>query len=413
MGQNHLHSSKHAYPFPQFSLYFAPMKQQLRKIKTKISNRFSHPFRPIDSWASTQQWLSSKRFNRGLNSYKKLYSESAVNRVPPKTLDSEIQWQFLVDYGNTAEAAFVAQIRQGRFWSNSAVITSDNKLLADVSPVFKMDPRQTPEKHPVFWKDITPPQKMSGNIGVLAAPGGNTYFHWMIDVVPRLHLLREWEKTGQKIDRFIVNGTSKAFQQQTLEMMGIDAHQIIDGSAHPHIVAEQLIVPSFPRHNTCLIAKWVFQYIRDEFIGGQSSVSDMNAPYVYVSRARASRRRMTNEDSILSLLEPYGFQTFFLEELSFAEQISLFSNAKCIVSPHGAGLTNLVFASPGAKIIEIYSPNYVSVSYWNISSQIGLDYYYLFGEGKRPEPYTDPHGLSEDITVDVAALEKILKLAEI
>lgn len=393
------------------------MKQQLRKVKANVLNpwleRFSHPYRPIGSWASTQEWLSSKWFNRRLNTYNPLYPASAIKRVLPKTLDPHLQWQFLVDYGNTAEAAFVTQIHQGRFWQDSAVITDDNKLLADVSPVFKIDPRRTPRKHPVFWKEVSPPEKMSGNIGVLSAPGGNTYFHWMIDVLPRLHLLREWEKTGQKVDRFIVNGTSKTFQRQTLEMLGLEAHQIIDGSAHPHILAENLIVPSFPRHNTCLIAKWVFQYIRDEFIGRQSPVSTINAPYIYISRARANRRHMTNEKQILALLASYRFQTFFLEELSFTEQISLFSQAKCIVAPHGAGLTNLIFASPGAKAIEIYSPNYVSVSYWNICSQIGLDYYYLFGEGNRPEPYTDPHGLSEDITVNIGALEKLLKLAEI
>ena len=363
------------------------MKQKISRIKEKIIgcflNNVSHPYRPVDSWTSTEQWFGSKWLDRNLNSYCQIYPESTVNRTLPKTLDSEIQWQFLLDYGSTAEAAFVAQIHQGRFWGNSAVLTTDNKLLADVSPAFKIDPRKTPRKHPVFWKEISTPKKISGNVGVLSAPGGNTYFHWMVDVLPRLHLLRKWEKAGRKIDKFIVNGTSKSFQKQTLEKLGISENQLIDGTAHPHLMADNLIVPSFPRHNTCLIAAWVFQYIRDEFINKQALDDQVNSPYVYISRSRADRRQILNETDLLDALKPYGFQPFFLEELSFSEQVSLFATAKCIVAPHGAGLTNLIFSSPGTKVVEIYSPNYVSVSYWNICSQLGLDYYYLFGEGNR------------------------------
>lgn len=46
---------------------------------------------------------------------------------------------------------------------------------------------------------------------------------------------------------------------------------------------------------------------------------------------------------------------------------------------------------------------------WNISTQINLDYYCLFGEGDRPPAYTEPHGLKEDITVNVQDLIEILK----
>ena len=55
----------------------------------------------------------------------------------------------------------------------------------------------------------------------------------------------------------------------------------------------------------------------------------------------------------------------------------------------------------------------VSVSYWNISTQISLDYYYLFGEGERPRDNIDPHYLSEDILINVGSLEEILRLAKI
>ena len=46
-----------------------------------------------------------------------------------------------------------------------------------------------------------------------------------------------------------------------------------------------------------------------------------------------------------------GFETVYTEELSFAEQVRLFSETRCLVSIHGAGLTNLMFMPPGGHML--------------------------------------------------------------
>jgi capsular polysaccharide biosynthesis protein len=99
--------------------------------------------------------------------------------------------------------------------------------------------------------------------------------------------------------------------------------------------------------------------------------------------------------------------------MPIAEQALLLSSAKVILAPHGAGLSNLVFCSPGTKVIEVFSPKYVNVCFWSLSNQMNLEYYYLIGEGQSPPEYVDPHQIKADISVNINSLSNLMKLAGI
>ncbi len=366
--------------------------------------------KPTGFYESTKNWISKPRLFKGKikPSYVEIYPSSPVTRIYPKTLDREIYWKFRQDYGTRSQPAFVATVPDGRFCQNTAVISPDNKLLSDVSFFVRVDPKN-PTNHPVFYKKIPPLQKLDGTVAVLSAMGANTYFHWMIDVLPRIDLLRRSGIPLEQIDYFIVNGIHLPFQQETLDILGISREKALDGTnEYPHIKADRLVVPSSPRHGTCNIGKWAFDFLREEFLGTEISKKSEQTERIYINRSRANRRKVINEPEVIDFLNKFGFQSIALESISVAEQARLFASAECVIAPHGAGLTNLVFCSPGTKVIEIFSPNYVSVSYWNISNQVGLNYCYLFSEGERPPEYTDPHQLSENILVNIGDLSKLL-----
>jgi capsular polysaccharide biosynthesis protein len=54
--------------------------------------------------------------------------------------------------------------------------------------------------------------------------------------------------------------------------------------------------------------------------------------------------------------------------LSNKSYITLFNGAKFIVSPHGAGLANLVFCKVGAKVLEMLSPLYLNACYRKVAA---------------------------------------------
>lgn len=73
---------------------------------------------------------------------------------------------------------------------------------------------------------------------------------------------------------------------------------------------------------------------------------------------RNATSRLFNQDEIFEQLEDRGYVKVMAEELSLFEQISLFKNARQIVSGSGAALTNTIYSSPGCRVIVLSSGRY-------------------------------------------------------
>jgi capsular polysaccharide biosynthesis protein len=232
----------------------------------------------------------------------------------------------------------------------------------------------------------------------------------MFDILPRLELLRRSEIKFKEIDWFIVNSLSKPYQQQTLDLLGIAKDKIIESDRHSHIQASELIVPSFPGYLDW-VPEGTIKFLRETFLP-QINLNQNNRSKIYVSRAKAKNRQLINEIEVSQLLTKSGFVTVFLEEMSFLEQVEIFANAKMIVSPHGSGLTNLVFCSSDTKVVELFSPNYIRTDYWMISQQLNLQHYYIVGQNFSCSSLRNlmyQNALTEDILVSINALKLILQ----
>jgi len=108
---------------------------------------------------------------------------------------------------------------------------------------------------------------------------------------------------------------------------------------------------------------------------------------LYISRRRAKRRRLLNEDEVTMLLEAQGFTSVTLEDLPMREQIDLFAGAETIVAQHGAGLTHLLHASPGTRVLEIQSarPDSEPLHYRSLALPLSLQYANVFCNEDHPK----------------------------
>ena len=326
-------------------------------------------------------------------------------------------------------ATFVAVIPEGRTWivpqksswlvcNAIATITPDNYLLADLSRDYpgKLPGCQgyKPLQHKIFNSLELPTLKeIDGAVAVLSGLSGNVYFHWMVDILPRIEILRQAGVNFDQIDWFLINSYQQKFQRETLKILGIPEERILESDSYPHIQAKQLIVPSFPGDLGWLPA-WALQFLRREFLK-DLALPKLNYPEaIYISRGKARYRRVLNEEDVLAVLSKFGFVSIALESMSFQEQVALFAHAKIIVAPHGSGLTNLIFCSPGTKVIELVSPHYIRHYFWVICRQLQLEHYYLTGDKFecdyiRSLMYQNP--LTEDIMVNMDNLEKMMEVA--
>jgi tetratricopeptide (TPR) repeat protein/capsular polysaccharide biosynthesis protein len=326
---------------------------------------------------------------------------------------------------------FVAVIPQGRAWITPqinywnvckaiAIITPDNQLLADVSRDYPGQlpgcSRYHPQHHQIFQQNHLPPlQKVEGSVAVLSGLSGHIYFHWMVDILPRIELLRRSELNFNQIDYFLVNSTRLPFQRETLQQLGIPADKILESDQFPHLQATQLIVPSFAGYLGWL-EPWAIQFLRQTFLTPEIKAKSGYPKRIYISRKNARHRRVLNETEVMEELSKYGFVSVELESLCFRDQVALFSRVQAIVAPHGSGLTNIIFCQKSAQIAEFISPHYNRHYYWVISQSLGLKHYSLTGEAFPCYPlrtlmYQNP--LTEDIWVNLTDLRKLIEMMKL
>jgi len=325
---------------------------------------------------------------------------------------------------------FVAIVPGGRAWImpkknywrlcyGIAIMTPDNYLLADLSREYPSPlpgcTKHDQSQHQIFDLEELPPlEKIDGKVAVLSVLSGNVYFHWMVDLLPRIEILRQGINL-EEIDWFVVNDHQQPFQRETLKSIGIKEEKILASDRHPHIQATELVVPSYPSYLGWL-QPWGLKFLREVFLQGITINRADISERIYVGRSNARYRRVMNEPEVVEILKQFGFTYVTPESMSLENQIAIFANAKIIVAPHGSGLTNIVFSNPGTKVIELFSPHYLRYYYWHISRLLGLEHYFLIGETFSCYPIRNimyESSLVEDILVNLDSLNQMLKVIDI
>jgi capsular polysaccharide biosynthesis protein len=295
----------------------------------------------------------------------------------------------------------IAELPEGRVLGPyRAVITAGGTLVGELSPYFGT---AGPNQHPVFVDLRLPaPTLVGGRLGVLAARGDVSYYHYLTDVLPRLRVL---EQAGA-VERLYVPA-SLPHQRQLLELAGIPSEHVLDADEVRHVQAEMLVVPGLPDADL-KTPPWVVSFLRERLL--PPGLERVPGRRLYVTRgSRSGSRIVTNEDEVVRMLEPFGFEVIDPGAMPVAEQIRTFAGADAIVAPHGAALANLAFASAGAAVIELFAPDYVQGCYWKICDCLpGVDYRYLVGTG-RPPRRGRMDGVDSDITVDLGSLKKLVE----
>jgi capsular polysaccharide biosynthesis protein len=107
---------------------------------------------------------------------------------------------------------------------------------------------------------------------------------------------------------------------------------------------------------------------------------------VFISR-RGSRN-ITNASEIEKfLVDQYGFQKFYFEDIPMLEQWSIIRHAKVVVGIHGAAFGALVFNRNQVKVLEFFNPGYVVNSIKNVTIAVGGKWSGIMGD--MPELYKE------------------------
>jgi hypothetical protein len=335
-----------------------------------------------------------------------IFTEEVIEIPIPKSNINFLPWRFEIYRKRLINRGFVVVFKNSRvFSSKGQIITEEKILISDLSRLFGV-PKQ---RLKLGYSNLVNTKKNENKVAVLTTAGSNTYYHWLFDILPRIQLLKK-ASIFEELDFFVLPKLIHDFQKSSLAFFNIPNSKILEIEDNELIFANDLIVPSLPSE-LGTVNLWALNFIRDSYLKGISTHSPNRK--IYISRKNASARRILNEIEIIEYLSGLGFEIIEAESFSFDDQVKLFSQAEVVVSPHGSGLSNIVFCNKKTKVIELFYGEFLVPCFWVIAAQLELDYYYetSWELDQDFSPYWESEG--KDDYFPIEKLKEILKTANI
>ncbi len=266
-------------------------------------------------------------------------------------------------------------------------------------------------EHPIFLRRRLPPvEHVAGTLVSLATRGGsNNYYHFLLDVLPRFGVFEE-TMPGRVADALYVPSTTR-WQQDLLQLVGLGDHTYVETQKHRAVSADRLVVPSLPNPKE-VAPRATVDWLRSRLVAHDTSDKPRR---IYVTRGSApNTRRFVREDALMERLEERGFVRIEPGGMSVRDQIDHYAAAEVVVAPHGAALTNLVFAAPGVRVLEMFPAEYVNQCFWAITQSVpDSKYAYLIaGDVAQHGPGDPMNKIQADIDLDpeavVAAVDRLI-----
>ena len=208
---------------------------------------------------------------------------------------------------------------------------------------------------------------------MLSMPLYHNFYHWMIEILPRLAILKKTKEDLSCLP-IVMPKQHPKFVKDSLVISGF-IHRILfidDGVARFNKL--HLLTKISQQNAPSPIA---VEWLRKTFIKYAEKTTNMRR--IYVSRRDANSRYVTNESDVEKLLFNYGFETICMSCFSLENQINIFQEAEIIIGSHGAAFANLVFTPAKSVFIELFSPHHLNHCFYHISGIRKLKYGFLVG----------------------------------
>lgn len=225
------------------------------------------------------------------------------------------------------------------------------------------------------------------------------FFHWFGDVLQKLEAM---EACGLETTDYLLVVPYKfdtTFSRYTLSKYNIKALFLSKNKVVK--VENALYIPQItPSGN---YRPELMKSIRKRFRAQVGS--KIEGKRVYITRSKAPKRTIANEDKLIPILKKHNFVIAAMEDLSFEEQLELIAQSNMLISLHGAGLTHMLWLPENSKVMEIRLKNdSINNCYFSLASDLNLKYFYALAtatDENKPTQLTD-------FVVDVEEFEKTL-----
>lgn len=208
----------------------------------------------------------------------------------------------------------------------------------------------------------------------------DNYFHFLYDSLPYLYYYLKLKEEIPELELLLATShPSKKnlpqFVSESLELLGITSWKLASST----ITYEKLYVGLSMTHggeSNSVPHPFAFEVWKKMQEGALKIVGNTEAkPNIYISRRSwlsknqdnigtnyTTRRKCINEDMLVEKLKEKNYDEVFCEDLTMAEKIVLFMNAKNIVGVIGGGMCNCLFSNPSTVVHCLLTPHFITIN---------------------------------------------------
>lgn len=280
--------------------------------------------------------------------------EAAITISAPQTVRSSFPHATpaQLDYALVEKRAYL--LRDVQVWSNQSVaMTRDGTIIRETA--FSDARLQVALREHRFER--YPVKRIRGLCTTLALGKWHNYYHFMIDLLPRLHALRHPEVRALGRVRILLAQRLRDAELALLRAL-LPEHVELEVLRWPvRLQAERYLwLPYLSGDSAAFLPDdYVSWFLEQAHPAHGTRGAGEAREAILISRRSARARRLSNESEIEARLAPLGFKTYVLEAMSLADQAALFRRASVIVAPHGAGLTNTIYSPTGCRVLELFA----------------------------------------------------------
>jgi capsular polysaccharide biosynthesis protein len=209
---------------------------------------------------------------------------------------------------------------------------------------------------------------VSLSCATIGADGG--FYHFFYEVLTKLYFCRE---ILPRTDHILMCGPAAEWKEKWLRHIGIDLTKIIWLNADSHFMCDQLLFTNRLINNQH-ISNWSLDAVKSLLKIDSALPASTQQEIIWITRKNVFARTIAWEDELLSQFP--AIKKVDIRDFSVIDTIQLFENATHVISPHGAGLCNIIMCRPKTKILELY-PDIAGYQpcYFRISTLSGLEHF--------------------------------------
>ncbi len=230
------------------------------------------------------------------------------------------------------------------------------------------------------------------------------YFHWFGDTLPRIVAFQE--STNEKVAIILPKKYEKyTYVVESLKLLGIE-NIIFVLNQHIYNFDRLYFITKVSTGNYNTEVLNILRHkLQSSLMNSYNYLTFSQYKRVYISRAKADKRKVMNEADVVSLLESYGFVSLCFEDINWQEQAAISLNTQYLVSIHGAGMVNMLFMEKKTSVLELRREDDTHNNcYFALASALDIEYYYQVCEA-------DSENTNQaNFYVDILDLEKNIKL---